>query len=337
MKISPINPVNTPSSGGSTSDSTPIVAGVVSAVAGAALIALAVFLKRRRNSSQKTIHIPAVPTPNGDDDSLEQGREQPPDARPPAAAAAVVAVGDRGISPFHHDHKSAHQQMPVGADGVEGGRIVPSSAPAALDGKVQSSAQRAKNAAAAAAAAADDRGAVLAGNDAADCSAEKSLMATTGTSVATTSTANVSTAEREELAHFHQRQRGADAVPISGGSKPEEAPGGGIGTSSSSSSSSTDRQSSAGDIGLGHAVLAVAQELARSCQIPGVSEAAGAVCIMANLVADGRENARASETRLRQCTTVVMALKRAAKVAEKVSCQHLAFLESSCVSCVGRV
>lgn len=84
-------------------------------------------------------------------------------------------------------------------------------------------------------------------------------------------------------------------------------------------SSSADRQNSAGDIGLGNAVLAAAQELARSCQVPGVSKAAAAVCIVANMVTDSCENDRASESRLRQCHTIVMALKRAAKVAEKVT------------------
>ena len=40
---------------------------------------------------------------------------------------------------------------------------------------------------------------------------------------------------------------------------------------------------------------------------------------MANLVTDNRENTRASETRLRQCRTVILALRRATKVAEQVN------------------
>ncbi|CAM9364389.1 unnamed protein product [Pylaiella littoralis] len=67
-------------------------------------------------------------------------------------------------------------------------------------------------------------------------------------------------------------------------------------------------------MGLGQAVLAAAQELARSCQILGVSEAAGAVCIMANLFSDRRENDKTSASRLRQCRSMVLALKRADKV-----------------------
>ena len=40
--------------------------------------------------------------------------------------------------------------------------------------------------------------------------------------------------------------------------------------------------------------------------------------IMANLVMDSRENDRAGESRLRQCRSIVMALKRAEKVVAKV-------------------
>ncbi|CAM9373156.1 unnamed protein product, partial [Scytosiphon promiscuus] len=74
---------------------------------------------------------------------------------------------------------------------------------------------------------------------------------------------------------------------------------------------------SSGDLGLGQAVLVAAQELARSCQVPGISEAAGVLCIMANLFIDSRENDKASDTRLRQCRSIVMALKRAGKVVGK--------------------
>ncbi|CAM9226240.1 unnamed protein product [Ectocarpus sp. 12 AP-2014] len=69
--------------------------------------------------------------------------------------------------------------------------------------------------------------------------------------------------------------------------------------------------------GLGQAVLAAAQELAWSCQIPGVSEAAGALCIMANLFTDSRDIDQASKSRLRQCHSIVLALERADKVVAK--------------------
>lgn len=50
-----------------------------------------------------------------------------------------------------------------------------------------------------------------------------------------------------------------------------------------------------------------------------MSEAATAVCVIAKLVADSRENAAENESRLRQCDTIIMALKRATKVVERVS------------------
>ncbi|CAM9820486.1 unnamed protein product, partial [Ectocarpus sp. 8 AP-2014] len=74
---------------------------------------------------------------------------------------------------------------------------------------------------------------------------------------------------------------------------------------------------SSDDLGLGLAVLGAAQELAHQCQIPGISEAAGMLCIMANLFTDSRENDRASDSRLRQCRSIVMALKRAERVVGK--------------------
>lgn len=181
--------------------------------------------------------------------------------------------------------------------------------PASLDGPVQSSAHHVSNAG-------GYRGAGPAGESAADSSADVICPATSST--VRGSTANVSTTEQEERAQFHQREHVADATSDAGGPKQEEASGGGT-----RPSSAADHQDSAGNIGLGHAVLAAAQELVHHCQIPGVSEAAIAVCMMANLVTDSRENARASESRLRQCSTVVMALKRAAKVVDQVSGQHV--------------
>ncbi|CBJ27694.1 Tyrosine kinase specific for activated (GTP-bound) p21cdc42Hs/ leucine rich repeat protein [Ectocarpus siliculosus] len=277
----------------STSDSTPTVAGIVSAVAGAALIALAVFLRRRRASRQKTTKASAAP-PTHDDGNVEHGGEQPLDIfRPPYSAVVVAGNGD-DMAPSHQDNASLRRKaLTTEADGVEREGIVPLPAASALDGEVEASAEHA----------AKDCRARLASAG----SAEKLPAATS----ATTSTANLSTAERDELSQFHQRERVADAAPVSGELKPEEASSGGPGASSAA-----DDQNSA-DIGLGRAVLAAAQELVHHCQIPGVSEAATAVCMMATLVTDGRDNARASESRLRQCSTVVMALKRAAKVADK--------------------
>ena len=290
-----VSPVTSSPDQKSTSDSTPIVAGVLSAIAGVALVALAVFAKRRRASNQKTTLTPAIPPTHGDG-NIEQGREGAPGVRPPPYSE-VLAVGHGDKSPSHQDEASPRRHMPAEVDAVASGGIVPPSAPASRDGQAPPSAEHAENVA-------KGCSALPAG----DGSAEKLLTATTG-STAPTSTANLSTAERDELSQFHQQER--VAASISGGPKPESASSGGPGASSAADHNSAD-------IGLGRAVLAAAQELVHHCQIPGVSEAASAVCMIANLVTDGRDNARFNESRLRQCGTVVMALKRAAKVADKV-------------------
>ncbi|CAM9729911.1 unnamed protein product, partial [Ectocarpus fasciculatus] len=277
----------------SASDSTPIVAGVLSAVAGAALIALAVCQRRRRGSNQKTTLTSAVP-PFHEDGNVERGREAPLDASaPPYSAVVAVGNGDEKPPPYQ-GHPSPRRPTPadIGAAGSEG--IVPPPASVALDGQVQPSAGHAENAA----------GGGSSARRASDGSAEKL------SAVATISTATLSTAERDEVSRFHQGE--LEAAPVSGGPGREEASSGG----GPGASAAADRQSPA-DIGLGRAVLAAAQELAHHCQIPGVSEAANAVLMIMNLVTDSRDNARASELRLRQCSTVVLALKRAAKVADK--------------------
>lgn len=286
--------------------------GIAFAVAVAALIAFAVLLKRRRASKQK-ITRPQTPLPPHNDNNLEQGREQPPDA--PPHPSAVLAVGNAGdVSPSYQRYESPHRHVPAEADGGDGGGIVPSSAPAALAVPVTPRTEHGTDAV-------GDCGTGLAGEDTADRSAspfyiyreksiyeEQSLITTS--SVATTSVADVSAGERAELAVFHHRESAASTTR---GPQPEEVSGG------SEASSATDRKKPAGDIGLGHAVLVAAQELAHRCQVPGVSEAAAVVCIMANLVTDSRENDSGSDSRLRQCRSIVMVLKRAAKVVGKVS------------------
>eukprot|EP00903_Cladosiphon_okamuranus_P017814 g16394.t1 len=233
-------PEGTPPAPTPASDSTPIVAGVVSAVAGAALIALGVFVKRQRASKQKTCR-----PPSDDGDNLQQEAD---------------VNEDRGI-------KTRSARAPP-------------------DGALP----------------AEHIGAGLAKES-----------SETATSFATVSTANMSTAEQEEVAQFRQRQRAADAATVAGGPTQEgEALVGGTAASSSAS-----RRSSGSDVGLGQAVLAAAQELARSCQVPGVSEAAGVLCVMANLFADSRDIDQASKSRLRQCRSIVLALTRADKVVAK--------------------
>ncbi|CAN0504915.1 unnamed protein product, partial [Ectocarpus sp. 12 AP-2014] len=287
---STIGPVTTPPEQKSVSDSTPMIAGIISAVVGAALIALLLLRKRRRDAKQETVQRPSAP-PAHHGDNLEQGRDQPHDVHSPVPA--VLAVGSGGDeSHSQQRNASPHRHTPAEADEIGDGDIVPPSPAPSRDEQVPPSAEHANNSA-------EPCGARLAS----DGSAEKFLAATTA------STANLSTAERDNLSQSHQRER--VAAPFSGGPKSEDASGG-----DSRASLAAGHQNSAG-IGLGRAVLAAAEELVHHCQIPGVSEAATAVCMMANLATDSRDNARASESTLRQCSTVVMALKRAAKVADK--------------------
>lgn len=282
---------------------------MVSAVAGVALIALAILVKRRR-ASKKSI-TPPPPPPIHDVNNLEQGRDEPQLAQPPSYSAVLAVGNGDDKSPSHQHDASPHRHMPVEAGGVDVGDIVPSSVPPALALPAKSSAEHGTHAVedCGTECAVEDGGAGLAGKDTADSSAQRSLATTN--SVATTSTADVSTYERAELAQFHQRQ---SAASIASGSQPDDAPAG-----SDGASSAADCKKPPGDIGLGHAVLAAAQELAHHCQVPGISEAAAVVCIMANLVTDSRENDSASSLRLRQSRSVVTVLKRAAKVVGRVS------------------
>ena len=221
------------------------------------------------------------------------------------------------MPPSHQRRASLHRHTP-GGDGRD---IVPKSAEAPL-------AEHAANPV-------EHGGAGLPGGGAADFAQEKVLITTAST--ATASSANVWTHEREELAQFHQREAVAGGASVaskyqqnktprgvekpSGGSNEPDGDNKVVSGGGSGTSSAADREKSAGDIGIGHAVFAAAQELAHHCQVPGISEAASAVCIMANLVTDSRENDRACESRLRRCRSIVIALKRADKVVTKVGCQ----------------
>ncbi|CAB1108756.1 unnamed protein product [Ectocarpus sp. CCAP 1310/34] len=132
-------------------------------------------------------------------------------------------------------------------------------------------------------------------------SAETSTTDTTST--AKHSTAKVSKHERAELAVFERRQGVPEAAPVAGGHRPEQASGssgGGGGGGARENSSAADRPNSSDDFGYGHAVLGAAQEQAHHDQ-------------------DNRENDRANDSRLKQCRSIVTALKRAEKVVGKVS------------------
>lgn len=329
-------------------------------MAGAALIVLAVLLKRRRAAKQKMADAPSVP-PAPARDNREEGRGQPQDAQP--HVSAILALGSAsGESAALEHNASPTRGKPAEADETDHGDIMPPSAPAPRAGVEQSRTEHAEHAAQdqppshrrnalpnqytppAGADGIDGAGIVrvsteapptgparlstrhaaiaiegshhagLAGEDAARYSPETSRKTTVST--ATASTANVSTHERAEIAQFLQGQAaGNSAAPVASSGPQSEEPS----CDASRAPSAAGRQSLAGDIGLGHAVLAAAEELVRHCQVPGIGEAAAAVRIMADLVADSRENDKASDARLRQCRSIVMALRRAARVADKVS------------------
>ena len=124
-----------PSGKESASDSTPVVAGVASAAAGTALIALAVLLKRQRDSKLKVTHRPSVlPVHDDDDHHLEQGRGQLLDGvRPPAPAVLVAGTGG-GKSSSRRQTASLHRQSPAEDDG----RVSWKSIPASLAGPMES-------------------------------------------------------------------------------------------------------------------------------------------------------------------------------------------------------
>lgn len=78
----------------------------------------------------------------------------------------------------------------------------------------------------------------------------------------------------------------------------------------------------ASSIGVVKAVTDAATDLARECSIPGISEAAALVSILVQLVSDHRGSTRMVESNLRWCLTVVVMLKRAAKVLRQVRSRY---------------
>lgn len=71
-------------------------------------------------------------------------------------------------------------------------------------------------------------------------------------------------------------------------------------------------------IGVGNAVVAAAQELARMTQVPGVAEAAGLVIVLMNLVTDSSNITGTVIHMVKRCRSVMVLLRRAASVLEEV-------------------
>eukprot|EP00904_Undaria_pinnatifida_P011787 jgi/Undpi1/7739/HiC_scaffold_23.g10212.m1 len=71
-------------------------------------------------------------------------------------------------------------------------------------------------------------------------------------------------------------------------------------------------------IGVAPAVLGVAQELARMSQMPGVTEVAGLVIVLMNLVMDSSEVVRDADSMVKRCRSVLGLLQRADGVLQQV-------------------
>ena len=71
--------------------------------------------------------------------------------------------------------------------------------------------------------------------------------------------------------------------------------------------------------GVTHAVMGAAHDLAQMSQIAGVSEVAGLVIVLMNLVTDNSDNVDGAENMVKRCRSVVTLLQRAENVLQDVS------------------
>ena len=71
-------------------------------------------------------------------------------------------------------------------------------------------------------------------------------------------------------------------------------------------------------IGVGHAVMAAAQELAQMSQIPGIPEAARLVIILMNLLTDSSNIMGTADHMVKRCRSLMVLLRRAASLLEEV-------------------
>lgn len=78
------------------------------------------------------------------------------------------------------------------------------------------------------------------------------------------------------------------------------------------------RVASSGGIGIAEAMIEAAAELAGSCPVPGVSEAATLVSLLTKLVSDSRDNSASNNTSLRSCQSIMVMLNSAAEVLGQV-------------------
>ncbi|CAM9360961.1 unnamed protein product [Scytosiphon promiscuus] len=303
-------PVSTPSpSSGSASDTTPMIAGVVSAVGAVVLVALGAWTMRRRRSRRKNSFPPPV-----DDFELGPARERGPHTSF-YGRDSTKSAGEGGGRPLDGNMIGSplHEHTSVEAEESDGGGAV-SNLTSAAAARTRAPAAGGSSAHAAAAVAEtvhtspsrntpphEDGGNTLENGAGKGPSMEESR-------TAINSSAEASAIERAELNRFLLGQNAARATAVAGhGTSGDVAESGG--------SPEAGRRARNEGFGLGDAVLNAAQELANHCQTPGISEAATAVSILVNLVSDSRDGD--SDARIRQCRAIVMMLERAAKVTGK--------------------
>lgn len=286
------------------SDTTPLIAGLVSAVASTVLIGL--WLRRRR-TAQKSSGNPRPPTLTSRELGNEPGIEPQTDN-----GSCTVMIIDDGGHPSPQGGRplqppDAHTTAPAEASDDQGLVLTTDAptptaiAPTVAGGQVQavpSSPEQATTISG------KDPGPRVGSVGAKHLAAEESV-------TATISTTTMSTAERVELDQFYEGQHVVSAPSLidestRGGKEQGEA------------SSASGRRGSLGGIGLGEAVMEAAQNLAYHCQIPGVSEAASVVFTLVELVSDSRDIKSGGDSNLRQCRSIVRVLERASQVAGRV-------------------
>ncbi|CAN0080537.1 unnamed protein product, partial [Ectocarpus sp. 12 AP-2014] len=326
--------------GSSLEEGTSMVGVAAGVVAGALALAALGFFLRRQLAAKSTGPDPPAP-PSNIGDSLEHGRgeqhqkrQQDVHSSPPMIAGSAGGNGSRGPPPATqnncpppptpHDggthqrgawppaarqqHAAVAAETTFGEDGTPTPSLFPALPVGALpkhSSERESLSTHDKHESGSGTRAADE-GRGRGGGDAAEgdggcvAAAEQSLLPLTTTN----STADMSTEERTaEVAGFgFSVDESADGPRSAVAPAPAAVPAGG-------------RRRMSSGVGYGQAVLAAAEELARHCQIPGVSEAATAVSILIHLVVDNRDLTSSPE--VKRCRSIVMMLERAAKVLGK--------------------
>ncbi|CAM9813426.1 unnamed protein product, partial [Ectocarpus sp. 6 AP-2014] len=256
---------------------TPIVAGAVSAVAAAIFIALAIWYKRwQRARSMKT---GSVVPPISNDNNFEHGREGDNQQGAKQHAPAVVHGGN---------NQPPHMRKPIEVmAGVEGMAVTSEAAPGGSASRsTEQAAQTRMN----------TRGVALPCVVEEAISADQSLTTTNSSTTLPGERADTTAVSRKGTPHFAD-----DHILASGKGE--------------TSQTDSRRASVVTSVGVGQAVLVLAQELAHHCQVPGVSEVATLVSLLVNLVTDSCDNSGGSDGRLRQCRSIIVLLNRADKVA----------------------